>query len=274
MAMEDGRLRQDVRAALERITNDDLGNDPRHWREWWAREKERKGDPGPRVDSAPEGRYAPEDVPVYYGLKVYSRGVGYALDGSSSMGFEVRLEPAWLKKHARSYFPQGTKFELACREIAASLKSLDPRTRFNLYFFRTRARAWESDLVAATPANVNRAVSATGNQAPAPGLGGGGSLRTNYVDVFRLVLDAGRDQQRSARFRGTPDTVYFLTDGKPTAGDITDTDLLLAWFRELNRFARIRVHVITFGKLESNPEFLRRLAEENGGVYTAVPARR
>ncbi len=147
------------------------------------------------------------------------------------------------------------------------------RTRFNLYFFRSRASAWQSDLVPATPANVGRAVSATGNRAPTPGLSAGGSLRTNYVDVFRLVLDARRDQI-SGQFKDTPDTIYFLTDGKPTVGDITDTDLLLAWFRELNRFARIRVHVVTFGKLDTNPEFLRRLAEENGGIYTPVPSRR
>ncbi len=30
MAVEGGRIRQDIRAALKRITKDDLGNDPKH----------------------------------------------------------------------------------------------------------------------------------------------------------------------------------------------------------------------------------------------------
>jgi HEAT repeats len=272
MAKEAGRIRQDIRAALKLITKDDLGNDPRHWRDWWDEEKKRAQPGGGGKDSADAGRYA-EDVPVYYGLRVFSQAVGYVLDTSSSMGFSVKLDPAWLKKHKRAYGARGTKIHLACQEIGASLRTLDPRTRFNLYFFKSRARAWKSELIPATPANTGRAVSAAGNQTPTDALTAGGGYRTNYVDVFRLVLSS-RKNDVSGHFADTPDTIYFMTDGKPTVGDITDTDTLLAWYGELNRFARIRTHVITFGRLEMNPEFLRRLAEENGGRFIQVPATR
>jgi len=270
MTVEAGRLRHDIREALKRITKDDLGNDPRHWREWWKKEKLRPGDPGAARPPAGPDRYS--ETPTYYGMRVFSRSVGFALDSSSSMGFQVELDPVWLRKHKRTYPSQGTKFDLARYEIAATLKSLDPRTRFNLFFFRTRAKAWQPEVIPATPANVRRAASATGSRAPSPALSSGGGMRTNYVDAFRLVLDAKRDQV-SGKFADTPDTVFFLTDGKPTAGDIADTELLLGWFRELNRFARVRVNVVTFGKLDTNPEFLTRLAEENGGVYTRIPSK-
>jgi hypothetical protein len=274
MHEEGGRLRRDVRVALKRITNDDLGHDPKHWRDWWEKEKTRgpSGDADSDVDSAEEGRYA-NDVPTYYGLRVFSQAIGYAMDTSASMGFRVRLDPAWLTRRGRTYAPRGTKIELAVREIGASLRTLDPRTRFNLYFFRSRARAWQSGLIPATPGNVERGASAAAAQSPSDVLTAGGGYRTNYVDVFRLVLDCRKDDL-SGRFADTPDTIFFLTDGKPTVGDITDTDTLLSWYGELNRFARIRTNVITFGKLELNPEFLRRLAEENGGRHIQVPATR
>ena len=54
-------------------------------------------------------------------------------------------------------------------------------------------------------------------------------------------------------------------------GDITDPVVLLSWFEELNRFARVRVHVITFGVLETDADFLRPLAERHGGTFVQVP---
>ena len=38
-----GRIRTDIRSALKRITNDDLGSDPKNWRNWWTKEKQRHG---------------------------------------------------------------------------------------------------------------------------------------------------------------------------------------------------------------------------------------
>jgi len=272
MEVENGRLRHDVRAALKAITRDDLGNDPRHWREWWEGEKGR-GAPAPKpAGDAGDHGYA-KDTPTYYGIPVFTESVGYVLDTSTSMNFRIELDPEWLARCGRNYPAVATKYELAQCEIAASLDALDPRTLMNLYFFKTRARAWKKTLVPATRANVGKAADAVRLERPPEKLTvGGGAYQTNYVDVFRLILGT-REGEIPAGFPKTPDTVFFLTDGKPTAGDITDADTLLSWFRELNRFARLKVNVITFGKLESNPVFLRRLAVENGGKFIEVPRR-
>ena len=274
MEVENGRLRHDVRAALKALTRDDLGNDPRHWREWWAKEKARGAlPPAPRPSGAAGERAYAKDTPTYYGIPVFTESVGYVLDASTSMNFRIELDPRWLALSGRNYPAVATKYELARREISASLAALDPRTRMNLYFFKTRARAWKKTLVPATRTNVEKAVKAVaGERPPEQFTVSGGAYQTNYVDVFRLILGT-REGEIPAGFPTTPDTVFVLTDGKPTAGDITDADTLLSWFRELNRFARLKVNVITFGKLESNPEFLRRLAEENGGKFIEVPRR-
>ena len=87
-----------------------------------------------------------------------------------------------------------------------------------------------------------------------------------------MLLDEKKGATPSGNFRDTPDTVFFLTDGKPTVGDITEPETLLSWFAERNRFARMHFNVITFGSQETNDRFLRRLAEENGGQFVQVPS--
>ena len=98
--------------------------------------------------------------------------------------------------------------------------------------------------------------------------------RTNYVDALRILLDEKRGATPSGGFEETQDTVFFLTDGKPTVGDIIDSAVLLSWFAEHNRFARMHINVITFGSQETNDRFLRRLAVENGGKFVQVPSAR
>jgi hypothetical protein len=164
------------------------------------------------------------------------------------------------------------KFALARREVEASLRKVDPRARFNVYFFRTRVSAFSRKLVPATPANVDRVLRRIDTEAPRFDTGRGEAYRTNYVDLFRLLLDVKSGEPVPIAFSDAPDTIYFLTDGKPTVGDILQPDVLRSWFREMNRFARIRVHVITFGTTEIDPVFLKGLAEDNGGVFVQVPA--
>ncbi len=273
METESGRVRKDIREALKKITRDDLGNNPVNWRNWWDKERARVGGGipprGELPKEPPKGEHKYADDPTYYGIEVFSEGVGYVLDASSSMASTIKIEPGWLAKQKRKYLPEASKAELARNEIEASLRSLDPRTRFNLYFFRSMAFKWKDQMFPATPSNVDGAVGRL--KAETPNDGGGSASMTNYVDVFRLVLDVKPGQDLVGNFGDTPDTIFFLTDGEPTAGDITEADVLASWYRELNRFARVKTNVITFGNLGVDPEFLARLAKENSGVFVQVP---
>ncbi|MCI0633026.1 MAG: hypothetical protein L0206_03800, partial [Actinobacteria bacterium] len=71
-------------------------------------------------------------------------------------------------------------------------------------------------------------------------------------------------------FCDTPDTLFFLTDGTPTEGEITKTDEIRTWFREQNRFARLKVHVITMGSMGVELDFLPAFAAENGGQFVQL----
>jgi len=262
--LEGGRIHDEIRRTLGSLTGMRREWRAETWRKWWEKQKrfkdlERKSRKALGIDEGKpgqSGRYAQQrKPPTYYGIKVFARTVGYVLDISGSMKQGFELSKSWQKILKRTYTGR-TRIDVCKEEFAYSVGELDPRTRFNIYFFNAYARAWQSTPVAAGALGGN-GVSAVRNAAPAG--------ETNYYGVLKLVL--GEREGWNPRFADTPDTLLFLTDGLPTAGEITKADELLAWFGERNRFARLKVHVIALGRAGVDPELLRELAERNGGTF-------
>ncbi|MHC4550427.1 MAG: HEAT repeat domain-containing protein [Planctomycetota bacterium] len=270
---EGGRVHDEINRSLKALTGLNQEMRAEQWRKWWTKmqkfsdlekrmkeelEKE-KNKPAPRPTD--DRRYAKKKEPTYYGIKVYARTVGYVLDVSQSMTTGFRVAPSWEERLGRKY-TASTRIGVSKQELSQAIQELDPRTRLNLYFFNNRARAWQSTPVAAGSMGSN-AVSAVQNI--------GCSGQTNYYDALRLVfkLDDNSPPWNSA-FTDTPDTLFFLTDGHPTDGEITKADELLPWFNERNRFARLRVHVIAMGTMDVDTEFLRKFAQQNGGKFLHV----
>ena len=129
-----------------------------------------------------------------------------------------------------------------------ALEKLDPRVRFSLVFFSTEVRPWKKRLMPATPGNVKAAASAVKAQ-PAAG-------ETNIHGALKAALGLHDKPTLEADLDPIPDTVYFLTDGSPTRGEITDADTLLSWFEYLNRYAKVELHVIAMGNLGVDLPFL------------------
>ncbi len=182
--------------------------------------------------------------PRYYGFAVRSSRVVFVLDVSRSMSWNDRLVTAKA-------------------ELKQVLEHLPAATRFNLVTFSDTAGWWAESLTPATPANVQRAVRFVLRQEPVNG--------TNAYDGLRLAL---KDE--------AVDTVFFLSDGSPSSGQVVDPDELLAQVREMNRWRRVRIHTVALLKGEPPPalasledgaaaaSFMRRLAEENGGKFKDV----
>jgi hypothetical protein len=61
------------------------------------------------------------------------------------------------------------------------------------------------------------------------------------------------------------DTVYFLSDGRPSVGKIIEPLEILKEVRKHNEAFRMVIHTIAIG--DFTKDFLQRLAEENGGVF-------
>lgn len=267
--LEAGRIHEDCRRALRELTGIDKAWSGQTWKTYWAKEKRLREleKQGPPTDRPPKPAYEDEttyagekkDEPTYYGIRIYARTVGYVLDISQSMDQGFLLAPALAEKLGHTY--QGrTRMDVCKEELTRSIRGLDPRTRFNIVFFNDRVKAWQNAPIAAAPGNKESAVQAIQNLVP--------KGETNYFDGLKEILQMREPSSAlSGEFTDTPDTLLFLTDGTPTDGEITKGDELLAWFSQRNRFARLRVHVIAMGNTGVDLEFLRRLAEDNGGTF-------
>ncbi len=272
---EAGRIRKDAVKSLELITREvGLGLNPDNWAKWWSRQREAAGggipdrpaEMGPEPPSIDEQRYGVQKPPDY-GLRVFSDRVGYVLDMSNSMFQMFEPDEAAVKRFRRVY-KGATKFDISKEEITQSVESLDPRARFNVMVFSDRPRSMSKTLLPATPDNRGKAASFMRGARSAPGGGGGASQLSDFYRAFREVFDLP-DGALPDDLRETPDTMFFLTDGEPTIGEIIDPDSLLAWFNGLNRYARIRVHVVCYGSSADLP-FLSHLAEDNGGEFIHI----
>jgi len=61
------------------------------------------------------------------------------------------------------------------------------------------------------------------------------------------------------------DTIFFLSDGRPSHGDFVDPDDILREVRLANELRKVVIHTIAIGEFQK--EFMRQLAEESGGVF-------
>jgi HEAT repeat protein len=182
--------------------------------------------------------------PRYYGFRVRSSRVVFVIDVSRSMSWSGRLETAQ-------------------KELTQVIERLPKTATFDLVAFSDQATAWAGKLVPATSENVGRATRFVDRLKPVSG--------TNIYDGLRLAM---ADE--------AADTVFFLSDGSPSGGEIVDPDALLAAVREWNRWRRVRIHTIALLQGETPPtfsleenrdraaSFLRRLAEENGGQFREI----
>lgn len=182
--------------------------------------------------------------PRYYNLPVRSSRVIFVLDISRSMGWNERLAAAK-------------------EEIVKVLEQLPSRTRFNVILYSDRAWAWKSKLTRASKTYVRQATDFVRAQKPLNGTNSHAALAKAFLD-------------------DDVDTIFFLTDGHPSVGAVTDPELILLAVREWNRLRRIRVHAVTLLRGEPPPayagrenpsralKFMRDLAQQNDGLFKHV----
>ena len=78
------------------------------------------------------------------------------------------------------------------------------------------------------------------------------------------------------------DTIFFMSDGHPSVGRVTDPDLILNRIRDWNQLRRVRIHAVAllrglppaaFMSIESadrSAAFMKRLAEQNSGRFKKI----
>jgi Mg-chelatase subunit ChlD len=264
-----GRLAAEFHAALKAVSHETFGPVASTWRTWWRTQKPR-GIPKdlPPSENPVDDRYAPPrkkggpEEPTYYGRRLFSSRIVFVMDVSSSMT-TLMTPPEGVVRELGAIQP-GPRIEIAKRRLAEAIEKLPDRTKLNLVFFSSDARLWKPSMV---PIGSNRKGAIDAVRAAAP------DGETNIFAALRAAFGLHGKSLASLDLDEAPDTIYFLTDGEPTRGELTDRPDLLGWVRQVNGYVKAQVHVIAMGNMNIDLDFLDRLALENGGETILLPDR-
>jgi hypothetical protein len=236
--------------------------DIRPWQEFWRREG-----PGFRVAK----QRAPGEEPPrankyerFFDLQIESDRLLFVLDFSGSMAEPVQLQAR--TTGARPGQPT-TKAELVVSEIKKLVLSLPDGAMINLIVFSDDVRVWreERGRPALVKLDDETRDDLLGNFLD--------SLRpagpTNLYGALAKALEFG-GRGLFDRYYGTGfDTLYVISDGAPTAGEVTDKDEIRRRVRAANGLRKIAIHCVTFGD-KNDTDFLRPMAQENGGRHIHI----
>ena len=283
---DEGRLQDDALVALRALTGFEYGGDPKVWQGWWDRVKE-----GYKVPTELELKdqkklaekaldaYGKKDRgygPTYHGIQTRSRRVMYIVDVSGSMADRVTMEskdPKRIEEFKKRYGNWECKIDLAREELIQSVASLPTYTKFNIVTFHSDVKLWKPNLVSASDGNKNDAYKYLSKLTPEfckDIANQEGKGRTNTFDALNVALGLGKkpNDKPSKDHVVESDTVFFLSDGMPTAGRITDPAELVRYFNAVNARAKIVFHTVTFG--HGNEALLQPLADNSGGKYLVI----
>jgi HEAT repeat protein len=246
-----GRLRTDARRALRSLTAQTHGPFQQPWADWWATAKDAFQMPprprGLRSDEPPGGK---EEGVTFYGITTFSGRVLFVLDVSGSMTELAHPGGAGVRGTE-------TKFDVARKELDGALDLMDATKKFNVVYFSHEVTRYQPGMLVAEKATRDQAKRFAAQLVPS----GGTNIHDALEAAFRI---AGFGADRKT-YEPLVDTVYFMTDGRPTAGKVQEPEAILAEVREWNRAARLTIHAIGVG--DADPVFLQALAAENGGTF-------
>jgi hypothetical protein len=287
-----GRLRVECADALFKITGYDFGVDPERWQEQWNTLTSIAGWRIPTDEELAKKAESRKKTEAYYGKKeeqstfagipTTSTNVLFIIDVSGSMD-DLVVEK---EKFQGSEYRDFRRFTIVQAELLKAIDSLTPNTNFDILAFATDIHTWKKRLVPANVVNKEAAKSHVRNLKPIggtedqdtamAGLGGAANLDAGKTNTLKALLYAfGVDPDKPTRaavtgfdknaIKSPLDTVYFLSDGRPSVGKLIETNEILREVRKHNEVYRMVIHAIAIGDFTKN--FLKQLADENGGTF-------
>jgi HEAT repeat protein len=281
MAVEDGRLLADIGAALNEITARSFGQRLDQWQQFWTTFQDRFQIPTDvelaklrEKQKQDAEKYKPSKGTTYYGIDTPSRRILFVLDVSGSMENLV-VEKERFKD---GNYPSFLRIDIVKTELIRTIQALEDYVDFNVISFATHVKEWKKDLVKANVLNkssatdwVRRLVAIGGaskEDLAQAGLTGSANLEAGKTNTYGALIAALDAEDKSAKDKGYVvelDTIFFLSDGRPTVGEYVDPQDVLREIREANKLRKIVIHTIAIGEFQK--DFMKQLAEENGGIF-------
>lgn len=226
------------------------GDDPVAWRQFWEREKERLVVPATLQRERTGGTRA-----TFFGVPVTGSSIAFVIDTSGSMD----EPPAGTLPSADRRGRANTRLRAAKEQLLSAVQAMPAESQYLVVTFAAKAHVWTPSPVRPS-AGTHRSLTELLSRLRAHG-------GTNLFDGLSTALFTG-DQRYGEQAGGKVDEVFVLSDGEPTAGEVRETAELLAIVREANKYAKVRINTVFTGTdAGGGIELLRRLAEENGGVF-------
>jgi hypothetical protein len=297
LAKEQGRLKVDLVQTLEGLTGFFFGQDLEKWQDLAARaqghfpvpaketvealRKEKLAGKQPRTESGfgkkpaddPDTSANRADV-VYHGIETPSRSILFVIDVSGSMeNLVVEKE-----RFTDGGYPSMMRIDIVKTELARTIERLEANVNFNIVSFATDVKFWKAKLQPANSANKGAAMDwvrhleaiggnskedlARAGLIASAGLDGG---QTNTFGALTAALGVAKSNLLDKDYAVPVDTVFFLSDGRPSTGEYVDTDDILREIKKANELRKIVIHTIAIGEFQK--DFMKNLAEQNGGIF-------
>ncbi len=287
---KNGRLQLECAEALFRITGLDFGVDPDRWQKQWNNLMSLGGWRIPTDEDLVKGAEARKKNDAFYAassqvttfakIKTTSTNVLFIIDVSGSMDDLV------IEVEKFQGYRDRKRFTIVQTELLNAIDSLTDNTNFDILAFATDIHTWKKRLVPANVVNKDAAKSyvrglqpiggSESQQLAAAGLGGSANLEAGKTNTLKALLYAfGVDPDKPPKavltgfdknaIKSPLDTVYFLSDGRPSVGKLIETNEILKEVRKHNEVYRMVIHAIAIG--DFTKEFLQQLANENGGEF-------
>jgi HEAT repeat protein len=279
----DGRLKQEFREALVAITNVDKHLDAATWKAWLDENRASFAD-GSYQPRPEERAGAPRAAATtFYGIPVESKNVIFILDRSGSMRapseWEIPNDVATgvpMTPGADIKLQGNRKIDVARWQLKRTLAQLPDGIEFNVIFYSHEWTILSEKMQKLSAATRKKAYDFIDALEP--------DGQTNIYDPLEKGLSfatSGAAMGYTLSKNGA-DTIFFLTDGMPNAGQIPDANQILVKVKELNKNSRVKIHAIGVfssggeggnrgrNEQEEGGAFLRQLAADHNGKYTAA----
>lgn len=248
MAKDPGRMAKRIGEVLWQFTAQPYDEDVARWKSWWA-----EAAPKFELVASKDLEKAEKDRELsrlkqrtrstakFFGLQVESHRVIFVIDVSGSM-----LE----SMYGRYVGKRGAaRIDVAKEELKQAIQNLDERALFNVFAFSSGVEKWMKE-----SAGTNNPASRQAALTWVERLGASGA--TNLYDSMKQAF-ADKDV----------DTIYVMSDGEPTNGEVIDPGRIREDIAFWNKHRKIKIHTVAIG---SNLEVLEWLAADSGGKHVKM----
>ena len=279
---KDDKLRIDALQFLIALTGKNMGLVTEDWQKWW--EIAEATFEFPKEGAVVATSTKAHDL-KYFGIEVASKRFALLVDASGSMTGQMDVyaeergsadkpktegqttaqpaqdenagkdgkadkdtkdaKPADKRRGAKS---RARRIDVLKKELARFVQSLPKDAMVNIVPFSATFKPWQDQLQPMGGGGREKAVQFVKDLNTSSG--------TNVFDTLEFALKDKR-----------VDTIFLLTDGEPSRGRFTAGEAIIREITALNRVRGVTIHCIAFGE---KSDFLKKLAESNGGTYRYV----